>query len=322
MRTETKKSIIVGFLGSLGLFLIYFLILTLANSFSHALEQFYLLWPWMSVLIIGFGAQVGLYSHIRRELRQRKEKNQTNKELAASAGLSTGSMVACCAHHLVDVLPIIGLSAAFLFLVKYQILFIILGILANIIGIIFMLDIVKKYSLYREGGLLSQLAKVDVSMFKKGAILASTLILFVSFFWIKSSGQEDSMFVSEASSSKDEAEILAEAEKVYLAPRTNSEGGLSIEIGTDDFYYNEPIKFNVSLNTHSGDLDFDLSQKASLIDNFNKRYEPIEWQGEKGGHHLSGQLIFPPLNQEVKKIKILISDVYEVKERIFEWDLK
>lgn len=43
-------------------------------------------------------------------------------------------MVACCAHHLVDLIPILGLSAATLFLSEYQEQFLIFGIVANLIG--------------------------------------------------------------------------------------------------------------------------------------------------------------------------------------------
>jgi len=48
-------------------------------------------------------------------------------------------MAACCAHHLVDLLPILGLSAAALFLSEYQEQLLIFGILANVIGIAMML---------------------------------------------------------------------------------------------------------------------------------------------------------------------------------------
>lgn len=52
-------------------------------------------------------------------------------------------MVACCAHHLVEILPIIGFSAAALFLSEYQQQLLIFGVLANLAGILMMLMIVK-----------------------------------------------------------------------------------------------------------------------------------------------------------------------------------
>ena len=62
--------------------------------------------------------------------------------------------------------------------------------------------------------------------------------------------------------------------------------------------------------------------KSVLIDGAGSEYSPIGWQGGKGGHHLSGELIFPSLNSEVGNMRLVISDVYGVAERVFEWDLE
>jgi hypothetical protein len=58
-------------------------------------------------------------------------------------------MVACCAHHVTDVLPILGVSAAAVFLNQYQDVFIIVGVLSNLIGITVMLRIIQKHDLYK-----------------------------------------------------------------------------------------------------------------------------------------------------------------------------
>jgi hypothetical protein len=54
-------------------------------------------------------------------------------------------MVACCIHHVTDVLPILGLSAAATFLTRYQRPFMLVGLGMNIIGIVVILTV-----LYRE----------------------------------------------------------------------------------------------------------------------------------------------------------------------------
>jgi hypothetical protein len=48
-------------------------------------------------------------------------------------------MVACCAHHVADVLPLVGLTAAATFLANWKIPFMILGLLTNGVGILVML---------------------------------------------------------------------------------------------------------------------------------------------------------------------------------------
>jgi hypothetical protein len=44
-------------------------------------------------------------------------------------------MVACCAHHVSDVLPLLSLSAAATFLAEYRLPFMAAGLVINLIGI-------------------------------------------------------------------------------------------------------------------------------------------------------------------------------------------
>jgi hypothetical protein len=53
-------------------------------------------------------------------------------------------MVACCAHHVADVLPILGLTAAAAFLAQYRLAFMLIGLGTTMIGIAFMLTIIVK----------------------------------------------------------------------------------------------------------------------------------------------------------------------------------
>src|SRR3989344_3562117 len=109
----------IGFLG-LGAF--YFLLLfAITGDINHPLSQFTLLQPWMSLLIIGFGIQFGLFWLLRKghhfSLYKTHDAQLTTGTGTAVSGMA---MAACCAHHLVDLLPILGLSAAALFLSEYQ----------------------------------------------------------------------------------------------------------------------------------------------------------------------------------------------------------
>jgi len=58
--------------------------------------------------------------------------------------MSTVAMVACCAHHVTDVLPILGLTAAAAFLAEYRIPFMLIGLGTTLIGIAVMLVILLK----------------------------------------------------------------------------------------------------------------------------------------------------------------------------------
>ena len=61
-----------------------------------------------------------------------------------SGATSGTAMIACCAHHLADVLPILGLSGASIFLTQYQKPFLALGLSINLFGIAYILYILQK----------------------------------------------------------------------------------------------------------------------------------------------------------------------------------
>jgi len=159
----TRDPLLWGVIAGSALLFIYFLILTVANSLIHATDQLLELWYWIAMLILGFGIQAGLYTYIRGMLKIRKEAGVARSTVAAAGGISTTSMIVCCAHHVTDVLPILGVSAAMLFLGQFQDLFMMIGVLSNIIGINVMLKIIQKNKLYdKEGRILPALMKLDM----------------------------------------------------------------------------------------------------------------------------------------------------------------
>jgi hypothetical protein len=136
------KAVAFGILGSLGLFVFYYLtLLVITKDPTHPLVQMKLYQPWMSLLIIGFGIQVGFYSLLKNGVQirlNRKESNEATAVTGTGAAVSGVSMAACCAHHVVDLLPILGVSGAALFLTEYQKELLIVGVIANLFGIVFM----------------------------------------------------------------------------------------------------------------------------------------------------------------------------------------
>lgn len=178
-----QKSILWGVAGGILLLSIYFIIVSLANSFSHAIEEFVHLWYWITALTVGFGIQVGLYVHVRQTIQMKKEAKHAASAVAAGGGVSTVSMIACCAHHLTDFLPILGLSAAAAFLSTYQLVFILIGIISNILGITYMLSIISKHHLYFDANRwLTKLSGYNYKRIFKIEVPALISILIVSFF--------------------------------------------------------------------------------------------------------------------------------------------
>lgn len=147
--TEKKiiiiKSFIAGVISVIILATFYFIVLTwVSGDWHHPWEQFLTVKYWMSALFIGFGLQGGLFWYTKLAIKMKKVK----RVAATNAGISTATMIACCAHHIVDFIPILGLSALSIFLAKYQEYFLAVGVLFNILGILYMYKIINKHKLF------------------------------------------------------------------------------------------------------------------------------------------------------------------------------
>ncbi len=133
-------------LGSALIASFYLGILTWAQGWDYASSQFSRDRLYVVPIILSFGIQAALYSVLRfRLFIPITSTGHTGALMGTSGGTSATAMVACCIHHVADVLPILGLSAAASFLTRYQRPFMLAGLATNILGMIIMLFI-----LYRE----------------------------------------------------------------------------------------------------------------------------------------------------------------------------
>ena len=177
---------VAGLIGAGFLIVLYFLILSLANSPSYAVSQFKSLWYWFLPLVVGFGVQLGLYTYIKRF--EHDKLHGAGASVAASSGVSAGAMIACCLHHIEDLLPLLGLSAAAIFLIEYQIPFIILGIASNAVGITMMLVVMQEHNLYHKTGQLAGLFKLNMKSVRGLTVILGVGITLVSFITTMSKG--------------------------------------------------------------------------------------------------------------------------------------
>ncbi|MEW5990401.1 MAG: hypothetical protein AB1736_03530 [Chloroflexota bacterium] len=127
------RSIVAGLIGSGALLALYLAIISLAQGVEHAFEQLALDAPFVGLIAVGFGTQIGLFVELRAIDRRHRASAAVT---AAGTGTSAVAMLACCAHHVVDLLPIVGLSAAAVFLNAYKTPLFLVGIGMNIIGIV------------------------------------------------------------------------------------------------------------------------------------------------------------------------------------------
>ena len=89
----------------------------------------------------------------------------------------------------------------------------------------------------------------------------------------------------------------------------------------------ETLEFDVSMNTHSVDLSMDLAQLATISTDAGLTVQASKWDATPGGHHVSGKLIFPSM-QDGKSIldgsnKLTLNIInVDAASRVFEWELE
>lgn len=133
---QIKKSILWGLIGMTLLLGLYFIILSLISGWNFTKSQFIDNWYWILGLSSGFGIQIGLFSYLRVSHRARN----SGKVAAVSGTTSTIAMISCCAHYLVNILPIIGISGLVTIISQYQTKLFIIGLISNLLGIAYMVN--------------------------------------------------------------------------------------------------------------------------------------------------------------------------------------
>lgn len=142
-----EKGVIFGGFAIIIVIALNAVVLSLLNYPPMAVDLIKQYWFLLVLLIGGFGFQVGLFTYF-------KSQNAINcSTTIASGGISVFSMILCCTHYILNLLPflgaVIGVSALST-LSKYTLEFIILGVVSNVIGIGVMFYQRNKYS--KKGG--------------------------------------------------------------------------------------------------------------------------------------------------------------------------
>ena len=141
MKNSTTKSILYGVLASIILLGVYFAILTLVSGWSFAQSQFASYWYFIVSLTVGFGIQIALYQYIKGLVHNGQGMG---KVVGVSGTTSTAAMISCCAHYLVNLLPILGVTGLVTFVAQYQVKLFWVGIFFNIAGIMYMISKIIK----------------------------------------------------------------------------------------------------------------------------------------------------------------------------------
>lgn len=105
--------------------------------------------------------------------------------------------------------------------------------------------------------------------------------------------------------------------------QSNNQNRVRVDVRPIQLSPGKPVQFEIRLNTHSGDLGQDLVTVCTLKDNSGREYQPTGWDGSPpGGHHRRGVLAFPELSDGAQSITLVIREVADVPERVFNWSIE
>ncbi len=103
--------------------------------------------------------------------------------------------------------------------------------------------------------------------------------------------------------------------------KTDDQASVNIVVTPTDLSQQSPEwKFDIGMNTHSVELNQDMTQVAVLVGDDNKEYKPTKWEGPTGGHHREGILSFAPIAPYPQHPTLIIKGIGDV-DRTFSWTL-
>jgi len=108
-----------------------------------------------------------------------------------------------------------------------------------------------------------------------------------------------------------------------LETKENTEGPVSVTVTPRNLEEGLTTwDFEMALDTHSQELNYDLTSLVELVDDQGKIYQPSAWEGDNPtGHHRKGVLKFNAVSPRPKSWELKISNVGGVAERSFKWIL-
>ena len=142
MNNNTAKPILYGIFASTILLGVYFAVLTLVSGWSFAQDQFADYWYFITSLVIGFGIQIVLYQYIKNLVHSGRGMG---KVVGVSGTTSTAAMISCCAHYLVNLVPILGATGLATIVAQYQVKIFWVGLAFNIFGVGYMINRIIKF---------------------------------------------------------------------------------------------------------------------------------------------------------------------------------
>lgn len=301
-----KRPYIAGLIAADALLVLFIVLVTSISGWATTKSQFSQYWFYLVPLAVGFGIQVGLYVYLREVVRRMMSK----KVMAVTGGTSTATMVSCCAHYLVNILPILSASGVAAFVGQYQVKLFWVGIAFNLFGITYVARQVIQARRHAAGTptLPAATPLADKPLINNAVVIAAFVIVVtaVSLFSGRTSrsaapGTADTANTATADSTK-----------------TNTDNGMTVAV-TPERKPDGSWDFAVAIDNHAVNVTQDMVAVSSLTDAAGQVISPTAWTGDPpGGHHRRGTLKFGALSST--PITLTIRDLGGVPTRIFTWE--
>lgn len=120
--------------------------------------------------------------------------------------------------------------------------------------------------------------------------------------------------------SRDSSNFL-ENEASNNSLKTESKTAGAVEVSATPLLTKSSYEFDISLNTHATELNYDLTSLSTLTDDKNQSLRSIKWEGDDlGGHHRKGKLIFSGFGQKPKTLSLTINNI-DGQDINFKWEI-
>lgn len=108
-----------------------------------------------------------------------------------------------------------------------------------------------------------------------------------------------------------------------LKTQTDREGSVTVKVTPGDLTSTEASwDFEVTLSSHTTELDQDMQNAAVLLAGSGDAQPPLAWEGDPpGGHHRKGVLRFQPPVEAPESVELHLSGIGGVSRRVFRWRL-
>lgn len=154
-------------------------------------------------------------------------------------------------------------------------------------------------------------------MSKTNKLLLSVLVIVVLFLGISAAKK-----IKQPPKVKSADNVNQSKSENNSSSQENEGGNVTVIVKSKILKVGENPVFELEFETHSVDLDFDVSKQSYLVDDKGNSLTDGIWNGSPaGGHHREGTLTFDTVLSETKFVELIIENVAGVAERKLKWNL-